>query len=397
MKRILIALLGSVVLCNAQIDLNVAIDDIRNANTEMKEGVTKAAEGNGGKEENTTTTDTNSGGTTETTSNQKTNNTDTPKTNFKSYQNYDFVPGEKILFEDNFLTDMDGEFPAHWDLTNGQAVINKIDGKTCFLLTDGNYCRVNPLVKNKTYLGSEFTVEFDYYMKAGSYGITIGFFNEEQNEGSIALFGDGIGGTFGDKYLFGNFPEELHTTNFYDKWHHISIAFKNGQIKVYADASRILTMPNVNFQPVSLDVHGIGDQSNPIIFTNVKIAEGGKMNMLDKIMTDGKIITHGILFDINKATIKPESMGVLNQIYQLLKDNADLKFEIDGYTDADGDDNSNLKLSEQRAIAVKEQLVAMGISADRLTTKGFGETNPIDVNTTIEGKANNRRVEFIKK
>jgi outer membrane protein OmpA-like peptidoglycan-associated protein len=79
-----------------------------------------------------------------------------------------------------------------------------------------------------------------------------------------------------------------------------------------------------------------------------------------------------------------------------MKDNPDIKFEIGGYTDSDGDDAYNMTLSQQRADAVKTQLTSMGIDASRLTTKGYGETKPISDNKTPEGKANNRRVEFVK-
>jgi len=120
------------------------------------------------------------------------------------------------------------------------------------------------------------------------------------------------------------------------------------------------------------------------------------MNMLNKINTEGKFVTHGILFDVGKSTIKSQSMGTLNEIASVMKQNPALKFEIDGHTDADGDATANLKLSEQRAAAVRSQLTQMGIDGSRLTCKGFGETKPIDKNDSPEGKANNRRVEFIK-
>jgi outer membrane protein OmpA-like peptidoglycan-associated protein len=90
-------------------------------------------------------------------------------------------------------------------------------------------------------------------------------------------------------------------------------------------------------------------------------------------------------------------MGALNEISKLMKEHSDLKFEIDGHTDSDGNDDANMKLSQSRANAVKDQLVKMGIDESRLTTKGFGETKPIDKNDSAEGKANNRRVEFVKK
>jgi len=89
-------------------------------------------------------------------------------------------------------------------------------------------------------------------------------------------------------------------------------------------------------------------------------------------------------------------MGTLNMIIGVLKDNPEIKFEIDGHTDNSGTAAHNLTLSQQRADAVKDQLVKMGVDASKLAAKGFGDSKPISDNTTLEGKANNRRVEFIR-
>jgi outer membrane protein OmpA-like peptidoglycan-associated protein len=127
----------------------------------------------------------------------------------------------------------------------------------------------------------------------------------------------------------------------------------------------------------------------------VRIAKGA-VPLYEKLLTDGKIITNGIKFDVNKATIKPESMGVINNIVKIMTEYPELKFSIEGHTDNDGSEESNLILSEKRALAVQNELIKLGISADKLTSKGFGESKPISDNTSSEGKAQNRRVEFVK-
>ena len=104
----------------------------------------------------------------------------------------------------------------------------------------------------------------------------------------------------------------------------------------------------------------------------------------------------GILFDVNKATINGESMGTINEIVKMMKKHTDLNFRIEGHTDSDGDESFNQNLSVDRAAAVKSMLVEMGIASSRLESKGWGESKPVSENSTPEGKANNRRVEFIK-
>jgi outer membrane protein OmpA-like peptidoglycan-associated protein len=256
-------------------------------------------------------------------------------------------------------------------------------------------------MKQKDFLPKEFTIEFDHYELPEAYGISVWFKNAENSE--IMGFMVNNGGanvhfqTDGeDKGLDATMPEAISGDNYRNKWHHIAMIMKGRSIKIYVDQYRVLNVPNNTAVPTKVFFGGIGNIDNPIIFKNVKIAEGGGMNMVGKAFTDGKYISHGIRFDVNKATITPESMGEINGIVKILQENPTLKFEIGGYTDSDGDDASNLKLSQARADAVKNQLVSLGIDGSKLTTKGYGETKPMGDNTTFEGKANNRRVEFVK-
>jgi OOP family OmpA-OmpF porin len=115
-----------------------------------------------------------------------------------------------------------------------------------------------------------------------------------------------------------------------------------------------------------------------------------------EVTADKIVIKDKIQFDTNKTTIKPESDDLLDEIVSVIKENAFIhKVSIEGHTDSDGADAYNMKLSDGRAKAVMDYLVAHGIEGARLTSKGFGETKPIASNDSDDGKEQNRRVEFL--
>jgi outer membrane protein OmpA-like peptidoglycan-associated protein len=180
-------------------------------------------------------------------------------------------------------------------------------------------------------------------------------------------------------------------------WRHISIAFTQGKMKAYMDDTRLINIPHYEANPTGLTIemekYSSSDYEKYI--KNIRIAKGG-VKYYDRVLQDGKIICNGIRFDVNKASLKPESMGPINKIYQLLQKQPNLNFSVEGHTDSDGDEASNKKLSEARAKVVMEKLIQMGISSNRLSYAGYGESKPLDNNSTPEGKANNRRVEFVK-
>lgn len=317
---------------------------------------------------------------------------------FKPYNNYDFVPGNRIIFEDDFRDDTDGEFPSHWKLEGGQGVVNTIDSDRVFVVTKF-YSAYSPNIKTKAYLPAQYTIEFDTWLDAAydsNEGVFLAFRNGKETVATLSSNHSYFTFYHGDTKLQGDLPAAIANENYHNKWHHIAIAVKDAQLKIYCDQYRVLVVPDGGFKAANIAVLGNASEGMVMMFRNFRLAEGGAMNMPGKKFTDAKIITHGINFDYNKAVIKPQSMGTLNMIVQIMKDNPDLKFEIGGHTDSDGEDTYNLKLSQQRADAVKTQLVSMGIDPSRLTTKGYGETKPVAPNTTPEGKANNRRVEFVK-
>jgi outer membrane protein OmpA-like peptidoglycan-associated protein len=131
-------------------------------------------------------------------------------------------------------------------------------------------------------------------------------------------------------------------------------------------------------------------------FTEVKRGTD-PLNAEDDVVKIGvPIVLEGITFDVNKATIKPESENTLMKALKTLTTYQDITVEISGHTDSDGIAKSNLKLSQGRAESVKAWLVSKGIDAGRITTVGYGEDKPIADNKTKEGKQKNRRIEFTR-
>jgi outer membrane protein OmpA-like peptidoglycan-associated protein len=316
-----------------------------------------------------------------------------------SWSKFDFVPGDKVIFSDGpDIMEENGEFPSRWDTDSGQSEIASVDGENVILFIDGNP-KIMPYLKNanEDYLPDVFTIEFDLYRAAGSNRFFCQLYDTKNQR---ANNNEEI--TIGYNYIScGDFKAEYPGMNYTwqdkSRWMHISIAYTKGKLKMYMDDVRLINIPRYAANPTGFTLNayfanrgeGLG-----YFVKNVRIAKGG-VKYYDRVMQDGKIICNGIRFDVNKATLKPESMGPINKICELMQKKPEIKFSVEGHTDSDGDDNKNQQLSEQRAQAVMQQMVAMGISADRLSSKGFGESQPIDNNATPEGKANNRRVEFV--
>ena len=259
-----------------------------------------------------------------------------------TWAKYDFVPGTEIIFEDNLEGEQNGEFPSKWDLVQGNFENASFDGSNVIYHIS---CNMNggggivPLLKNakEDYLPDEFTIEFDAYF-------------DEDHVGSYHIY-------------FLDFKNQMNL----DK----TVPYNKKYIRIYKN---------------SVDGSGIGQNYYP----------GYKSGMYDKTPKWRQFVTTGIKFDVNKATIKPESMGTINYVVKMMTDHPELKFSVEGHTDSDGDDAMNQKLSEARAKAVMDKMTELGIAADRLTSKGHGESKPMTGNDTPEGKAQNRRVEFVK-
>ena len=335
----------------------------------------------------------------------KVSNESAPGKEMEMYAKYDFVAGDKVIFEDNLAGEQSGEFPSRWDLLGGSAENASLGNDNVIHFISNNSIIV-PLLDKKDFLPDIFTIEFDAYFEKDAISrwdhYKLRFFEGTGGSASIAgktvypidiAWNEAKMGEFGGRIA--SFTKEQE--NWQGKWRHIAISFNKRSLKLYMDEERILNIPNLGFKP---EMFSIGsDFDDQLIkmnsIKNIRVNEGG-MKLYDRIMADGKFVTRGILFEVNKANITPESMGTINEIVKLMNEHPELKFRIEGNTDSDGDKTYNQKLSEERADAVKNLLAESGIDASRLETKGWGDSKPVDSNSTPEGKANNRRVEFIK-
>lgn len=316
------------------------------------------------------------------------------------YSKYDFVPGDKVIFFDDLAREEMGEFPSRWGLNNGVFEVVKQGGRNWILCTDKG--SVFPRIP-KGELPLKYTIELDTYAVGGEakgHWFSIQWVNDQGNE-------------IGNFTLRDNVTTNLriHETDFASKnlltpltggVHVMRVMATKTSVKCYVGNERVANVPAVEgFKPagfrVFTDIWNPREHpGNPALFGTLRYAEGGK-TLREQLDEAGRIVTHGILFDSGSDKIKAESYKTLADIGGLLTEDTALRVSIEGHTDSDGADAANLTLSQARAKAVKEYLVAnYKIDAARLEAKGWGEGKPIDANATPEGKANNRRVELVK-
>ena len=350
------------------------------------------------------------------------------ETGVVSFSKYDFVAGEKILYAEDFTQEAIAELPTGWN-TNGSGEVVTIQNQP------GKWLQIHKtfiyLTSNTKEFGENYTVEFDAILKlknngwgfpelnfgvlsSGSLSTTDNSILKEysQNAAVTATILPGAASVsrlkleskVDDKSYFSSSTKDYkELENYYGKPVHIAIQVQKERFRIWVNEVKAFDAPKavpleqkMNQLFFKLSHTNYAEADYGIFISNIKVATGVP-DTRHKLIEEGKFSTTGILFDLNSAAIKPESYGVIKEIGTVLKENPSVKIKIIGHTSSDGDDKANMELSRKRAAAVKEALVKeYGIDEQLIETDGKGESQPVGDNKTKEGKATNRRVEFIK-
>ena len=323
----------------------------------------------------------------------------------KVWDNYDFVPGNKVIFYTDFSEDRVGNFARGLKYVGGQMDVVERDGVKVLRATE----RSELLIPAGKMLPQRFTLEIDIIAPpepcCGYEVMSVeGSRQRERSDqsGEIHWHPNGaviIGGgkTMGNTQI--NIPEAMRE-QFMGKLAHVRILMDSGYLKMYVNERRLYNIPEFAFKRdsiIRMNIFGGSEDKMAVYVTSIRLAESETDVLYDALTAKGRWATQGILFETGKAVLQPESRPVLKEIASTMKKYTDLRILIEGHTDNVGSAASNLTLSDARAAAVKAALVAdYGITDDRITTKGFGDTKPAVPNTTPVGRAQNRRVEIVK-
>jgi outer membrane protein OmpA-like peptidoglycan-associated protein len=307
--------------------------------------------------------------------------------------NYDFVPGDRVLFYDDFADDKVGDLPSHENVTNGNVTVVEVNGKKYLHTVTG----ATMLITLPEVLPQRFTIEATVHRTGGNGSglhIKVGDgFQEvdlrcDQGSGSIDGEDADRNGKSSGQDTKGIGENDFETCRY---------MVDGGYVKAYINDQRVGQLNGLaihRLNKIEVDVPNAND--NGTLLTDIRVAAGGKP-LYDALAESGRVSTHGILFATGSATIEGESTPTLKEIGDMLKAHPELKLTIEGHTDDVGDGASNQTLSDRRAAAVKAFLVSTyGVDASRLQTKGYGASKPVAANTSPEGRQQNRRVELVK-
>lgn len=307
---------------------------------------------------------------------------------------FDYVPGDSVIFLDDFKLDDLGEFPSRWSLAIGTFEVAEMEGERWLRCTspDGTIRMKLPAMAK---LPEFWTLEFDFYgTEPIASALTVRGVVEGGRTAWEATYPHDKNLAFRSGEIYSTTPVEGLVA--VGGRHHVMLMARGTALKVYVDRQRVANVPDISAyagMPNQLEFR-LWAQTQPMI-TNVRFAEGCRP--AKDMLAAGKLVTYGIRFETGSDVVMPESAPVLRQVASYMEANPAVKLRITGHTDNVGTAASNLDLSKRRAASVAKVLSGdLGVGADRFETDGKGDTQTVASNAKPEGRAMNRRVEFAK-
>lgn len=350
------------------------------------------------------------------------------ETPLKSFSKYDFVPGDSVVYAEDFNGENIGELATNWNTTGSGEV-------TTLNQYGGNWLRVhspfNYISDNTREFGDNYTIEFDVILQLKNNGwmypqFCFGFFSvpasatdnellKEKWKSEAAFLVTVVPAEFkGSKILLESYSDNKYyfksdakpfgqMEQWYGKPIHVAVQVQKERFRMWMNEDKVYDLPKAVpldkiMNQLRFEVHftNYNDEQYGIYLGNIKVGRGFP-DTRHKLVEEGKFSTTGILFDVNSDKIKPTSYGAVKEVADVLQKFPSIKIKVVGHTDNDGSDAANLELSKKRAAAVKQMLMnEFSIEETRIDTDGKGESEPVADNKTKEGKMQNRRVEFVK-
>ncbi|WP_242922641.1 OmpA family protein [Pontibacter liquoris] len=318
----------------------------------------------------------------------------------QAWAGYDFTPGSKVIFEDYLTGEDQGEFPSQWDLMRGQLETATYGSSTVLNLKETGTI-IRPMMLEEKWLPGTATIEMDVLFESAAPGVTYKLYltasGDKSNETTNGDFANPIEvSAAGLKFMTTDSTSaELKAAPTKFQWRHVSVGLNKNQLDVYLDQYHLLHLTGLKGTPTGLRIAVEKVKQPNTMVRNVFVTEGSNP-FPRQLAADSPFVTYGLKFDPYSATMRPESAGTLQRLIQLLQAQPQLKLSIESHTGSLGDENFNLKLSQQRADAVKAYLTYLGIAPERLSAKGWGKAKPLDKSSSEKAEQNNNRIELIK-
>lgn len=318
-----------------------------------------------------------------------------------AWASYDFVPGDSVLFLEDFTADNVGDFPRRLEFVRGGMEIVEWQGRRLLRIMASHSRFALPLGAT---LPDRFTLEFDAYVGHPNAPVIVSTYQLDDHKRAYVsselpyFFFDGAAGHASGVHQSGQSVAAGEDLRIAEAIVTIRIMVDGNHAKVYVNERRIANHPQLQLERSDRIWFSMPDvwADRPVLLGNIRVAAGGR-HLYDRLTEAGRVATQGIMFDLDSDQIRPESTPTLEEIGSMLEQHTELRIAIEGHSDSQGAESHNLDLSRRRAESVRQFLVdEYGIDMSRLEAQGFGEAKPVADNDTPEGRQQNRRVELVK-